>query len=373
MQPIIRRTITVVEISEESMHKRPPHRSQVAKNVDKPHLKLPTPDDSQAKRAAALAEITRAITASLDVAMSFAVIAQQAQHILAHDTLAVLLPRTAPDTGSDTGGGRKWVVAFCYPPTIETTGLTLPLIDFSFGSALLANQPIVIEDFASTAVQYAGDRVILNNFGVAAVIAPIQVASRVLGGLVLISQTPSLYHAADARMVESIAGLLALALEHQRLEQQARALAVVEERNRLAREIHDTLAHSLTSIIINLEALKPYAMGRSQIDAEVLAETEELARGALTEARRSVLGLHPTPLQHQSLHDALTPELAGLAKRAGLITQFYVHGAERPLAPDAAIALFRVAQEAFHNIEKHAAAPRHLGAGLRGGYGCSHR
>src|SRR5207244_11802824 len=62
-----------------------------------------------------------------------------------------------------------------------------------------------------------------------------------------------------------------------------------------------SLAHSLTGIIINLETLKPYAAGRSQADADVLAETEGLARGALTEARRSVLGLHPTPLQHQSL------------------------------------------------------------------------
>jgi signal transduction histidine kinase len=74
------------------------------------------------------------------------------------------------------------------------------------------------------------------------------------------------------------------------------------------------------------------AAGRSPADAEVLAETEVLARGALEEARRSVLGLHPTPLQHHALRDALAPELAGLAKRAGLATQFYVQGAERPLA-----------------------------------------
>ena len=138
---------------------------------------------------------------------------------------------------------------------------------------------------------------------------------------------------------------------------------MVEERNRLAREIHDTLAQSLTGIIINLESLKPYATGRSGADAEVLAETEVLARGALEEARRSVLGLHPTPLQHQSLRDALAAELAGLAQRAGLATQFYVQGAERALPPDVATALFRVAQEALQNIYKHAAA-RHVILGL---------
>ena len=339
------------------MHKCP-HRNQAEQAVAKTQLTLPMPDDSQAKRTAALAEITRTLTASLDVATSFAMIDRQAQHILAHDGLAVLLPATEPDTTNE----RKWCVAFCYPPGIAP-GLTWPLTAFSFGPALLADQMVVIEDFATTALPYAGDQVILNKLGRAAVMAPIQAASRILGGLVLISRTPSLYHAEDARLVASIAGLLALALEHQRLDQQARSLAVVEERNRLAREIHDTLAHSLTGIIINLEALKPYAAGRSQVDADVLAETEGLARGALAEARRSVLGLHPTPLQHQALRDALTPELAGLAKRAGLVTQFYVQGTERPLAPDVAIALFRLAQEGFHNIEKHAAA-RHVILGL---------
>jgi len=99
----------------------------------------------------------------------------------------------------------------------------------------------------------------------------------------------------------------------------------------------------------------------------VLAETEMLARGALEEARRSVLALHPTPLQHQSLRDALTLELSALAKRAALTTQFYVHGEndERSelLTPDLATALFRIAQEAFQNIYKHAAA-RHVIVGL---------
>jgi DNA-binding NarL/FixJ family response regulator len=73
--------------------------------------------------------------------------------------------------------------------------------------------------------------------------------------------------------------------------------------------------------------------------------------------------LHPTILEHHSLREALTQELAGLARRAGVATQFYVSGGERPLAPDQATALFRIGQEAFHNIYKHAAA-RHAILGL---------
>ncbi len=149
-----------IEISEESMRKRPSQRLQAKLDVDKPHLTPPTPDDPRAKRVTALAEITRAITASLDVATNFAVIAQQAQHILAHDALAVLLPYTEPDTE----GASACVIAFCYPPVVEP-GLVLPLTDCSFSPALLTDQPIVIEDFAANTGQYAGDRLILNKVG----------------------------------------------------------------------------------------------------------------------------------------------------------------------------------------------------------------
>ena len=307
---------------------------------------------------APLAAITQAIAASLDVAQIFRIVAEQAGYILPHEVLAVLLVAPGPDAGTSPA----LEVAFSRPPAAPARP-PWPLTDFSFGPALRASQACVVADFAVTAANHTGDQIILDRFGRAAVIVPIAAAPRLLGALVLISRTPGRYHPADALLVEPIAGLLALAIEHQRLDQQARVLAVVEERNRLAREIHDTLAQSLTGIIINLESLKPYAAGRSPADAEVLAETEVLARGALEEARRSVLGLHPTPLQHHSLRDALSPELAGLAKRAGVATQFYVQGAERALAADLATALFRVAQEAFQNIYKHAAA-RHVILGL---------
>jgi DNA-binding NarL/FixJ family response regulator/signal transduction histidine kinase len=309
-------------------------------------------------RGIALAEITRAIATSFDVSWIFGVVAQQAPRILDHHAVAVLLFQPRHDTEISP----SLVMAYCHPASMEV-GMPWPVTDFSFGPALLANQSVVIEDFAATAARHAGDQVLMANLGHAAMVVPIQAAQLVLGGLAFISRTPRHYCPEDALLVEPITGLLGLALEHQRLDQEANALAIVEERNRLAREIHDTLAHSLTSIIINLESLKPYAVGRSQADEDVLAETEEMARSALMEARHSVLGLQPTPLQHQSLRAALMSELARLAKRAGLVTQFYIHGIERPLTPDVASALFRVAQEAFHNIEKHAAA-RHVILGL---------
>ena len=194
-----------------------------------------------------------------------------------HDTLIILLNQAEPDSDAD---GRL-AVALCHvcspaPSTIEV-GQSWPPASFSFGPTLLANQAVVVDDLAVTAVQYPGDRLLLES-GRSALVVPIYASARVLGGLVLLSRTPGCYSSGDVLTAEPLAGLLAVALEHRRLNQQASALAVAEERNRLAREIHDTLAQSLAGIIINLESLKPYDATRSRADAELLAETETLAR-----------------------------------------------------------------------------------------------
>ena len=330
--------------------------------VDTADLTPSGANDWSARRAASLAEITRAIAASLDVSHIFEEVSGLAQYVVPHDSLIILLNQVESASDADA----RLAVALCHvcspaPSTIEV-GQSWPPASFSFGPTLLANQAVVVDDLAVTAVQYPGDRLLLES-GRSALVVPIHALPRVLGGLVLLSRTPGRHGSGDVLTAEPLAGLLAVALEHRRLNQQVSALAVAEERNRLAREIHDTLAQSLAGIIINLESLKPYDAARSRAEAELLAETETLARSALEEARRSVLNLNPTPLEHHSLPDALAQELAGLARRTGLATQFYVNGEQRPLAPDQAAALFRIAQEAFQNIYKHAAA-RHVMLGL---------
>lgn len=302
-----------------------------------------------ADHAAAVAEITRAITISLDVGAIFHILERQAQRILPHGLLWVLIPAPSlpiPD---------QWTLAFS-APRVTSTIAPFALTDASFGPSLLANQAVVVTDFECTGAALPLDQVIANAGGRAGVSVPIHVGDRVVGGLLFCHVDPAMYGPTDVSLIEPVADLVALALEHERLDRQASVLAVVEERNRLAREIHDTLAQSITAIILNLEALKPNSANHSPLEASILVETEALARGALTEARRSVLALNPTPLVHQSLRQALAQELARFGRRAGVATQFYVQGAEQPLAPEQITALFRISQEALQNIFKHGAA-----------------
>ena len=150
----------------------------------------------------------------------------------------------------------------------------------------------------------------------------------------------------------------AVAIEHARLYRQARELGVAEERNRLAREVHDTLAQGLTAIALQLEAAERLMPPGGEAN-RLVAEARALARRSLGEARRAVWGLSPTALDGRSLPEALANETAAFGQRTGLAAGFSYRGdADPPLEGDQAAAMLRIAQEALHNVEKHAAATR---------------
>ncbi|MFB4278312.1 sensor histidine kinase [Nonomuraea sp. MTCD27] len=144
---------------------------------------------------------------------------------------------------------------------------------------------------------------------------------------------------------------------HAQLLSQAREAGVLDERQRMAREIHDTLAQGLTGIITQLQAAEQMhevpAPWRRPFDA-----VKGLARESLAEARRSVDALRPEPLDTARLSDALADVADRWSKLHGLAVQVTTTGTARPMAPEAEFALLRTAQEALANVAKHAHATR---------------
>ena len=137
---------------------------------------------------------------------------------------------------------------------------------------------------------------------------------------------------------------------------QAREAGVLEERQRLAREIHDTLAQGLTGIITQLEAAQ-----RTSDDTEHnrrIGDAKQLARDSLTEARRSVQALKPGALEGARLPEALAEEAARWSATSGVAADVTTTGQARPLHPEVEVTLLRVAQEALANVAKHASASR---------------
>ncbi|MEA5365911.1 sensor histidine kinase [Amycolatopsis sp., V23-08] len=157
---------------------------------------------------------------------------------------------------------------------------------------------------------------------------------------------------ANARLeaaLEENAGL------HAQLLTQAREAGVLDERQRMAREIHDTLAQGLTGIVTQLQA----ADREDGPDRDRrLAQVRDLARDSLSEARRAVQALRPEPLAGSRLPEALS-ELAGrITQTSGVSVHTETTGEVRPLLPEVEVTLYRVAQEALANAEKHAKASR---------------
>jgi len=137
-----------------------------------------------------------------------------------------------------------------------------------------------------------------------------------------------------------------------------RRAGVLAERQRLAREIHDTLAQGFASIVTLSEAARAQARISPQAAMRRLEEAGQVARASLGEARRAIWALRPEVLEHGSLGRALGELATEFGAQTGIDTQAAVTGGEHELAPEAQEALLRVAQEALANVRKHARAHR---------------
>ena len=136
-------------------------------------------------------------------------------------------------------------------------------------------------------------------------------------------------------------------------ERQAR---VLQERQRMAREIHDTLAQGFTSIVMHLEAADesvPKEIVRLQ---RHLNQARQTARDSLAEARRLVWALVPESLERATLPEALTRVGENWGRESGVDAQVLVTGAQRQLHPAVQVTLLRATQEALGNVRKHAKA-----------------
>jgi signal transduction histidine kinase len=146
---------------------------------------------------------------------------------------------------------------------------------------------------------------------------------------------------------------------HQRLRRHAATveqLAISRERNRLARELHDTLAHSLSALTVQLQALRSLLAHDRKAAEEAVDEIAILARHGLEESRQAILALRTDPVETLGLAGALRDELQSFQARTGVQSDLVMAGQDPDLTLEEAQTLFRIAEEALSNVERHAAA-----------------
>jgi signal transduction histidine kinase len=137
---------------------------------------------------------------------------------------------------------------------------------------------------------------------------------------------------------------------------QEQELAILRERTRLAREMHDTLGHALTLIAVKLEASRRLLAGNPERCERELSETLDIARQTMQELRASIENLRSPTLERESLAIVLTRLAQGVAERCGLRLTLEIAPNLEDLSAELQETLWRIAQEALTNVEKHAHA-----------------
>jgi signal transduction histidine kinase len=162
----------------------------------------------------------------------------------------------------------------------------------------------------------------------------------------------------DVELAQALSPAFALAVQVMRNAERDHEAAILGERNRLAREIHDTIAQSLAGIVLQIDTARAM-INDSPLEAETLLErTEQLARSSLRDARHALHELRPACLQRQNLEEALRSLVQGLKETDGPKIALEIACSD-PVPTTIQADLLRIAQEALFNARRHARA-RHI-------------
>jgi signal transduction histidine kinase len=192
---------------------------------------------------------------------------------------------------------------------------------------------------------------------------PIQIGSEVFGVFNVSFTHPHAFGGGEQRLFTALAQRAALVIEKAQLYEQAQESAVVEERSRLARDLHDAVTQTLFSASLIAEALPPIWESDQNEGQRLLGEMRRLSRGALAEMRTLLLELRPAALAEASLGELLRQLAEAIAGRKDVSVAVEVEG-ECTLPSAVHVSLYRIAQEALNNVVKHAHASQ-VTVGLR--------
>lgn len=189
-----------------------------------------------------------------------------------------------------------------------------------------------------------------------ALAAPMQVQGRTYGGIVVFYSALRSFSADEVQLIDIFADQAALALEHARLVDQSRRLAALEERQRIARDLHDSVSQTLFSLTLAAQAARTTVENDGAGVAGMLQTVQELASGALAEMRALIFELRPGALHEAGLAAAIERFVGAFRSRTGIAISLDLDS--RRLPPAVEEALYRITGEALANVGKHACASR---------------
>jgi GAF domain-containing protein len=361
------RVIGIINISQDRPNAYTPHHAQLvaaiatqaAAAID--NARLYEEQRRSAREMASLLEVSRILSSTLDLGALLGVIADQIKVVADYDGASVLvvegealrsLYRRAPTEIDPTAGAQR-------PVPLGRMGVFL--------SYMLRREPVIIGDVRGEEplahafrAMMGGDPAQIPHLRYirAWMAAPLALQDRVIGVILVARSVPYSYTPHQAELVTAIASQAAVAIENARLYEQARKLATLEERQRLARELHDSVSQVLFSIGLGARTTRTLLeRGNAQRALPSLDYILNLSEMGKAEMRALLFELRPESLEQEGLVAAISKQAAALRARHSIEVDASL--CEEPdVAIDIKEAVYRIAQEATHNTVKHARANR---------------
>jgi signal transduction histidine kinase len=329
--------------------------------------RLVTDLDLRGQELTTLLKVSESITSSLEMRPLLDTVFDALGTVLDYSAVAVLTLNDTRDTLTFAH-----VRAPADHLSLELHLGRYPVADLGAAWDRLRNdEPIVIPDVRNTMIgprpawaeaglisrEASGDQLGDNSGAVRSLMwIPLVVSQQIIGLLSVANVAPDAFSDRDTALALGVARQAAVAIENARLNERARQAAVLEERQRLSRELHDSVTQALYGISLYAEAAsRALKDGQAEPAAANLLEIRDTTQEALSEMRLLLYELRPPLLQEHGLAAALQARLRAVETRAGLVTDFLSEGEER-LSPDAEQELYRLAQEGLNNVLKHAHA-----------------
>ena len=229
-----------------------------------------------------------------------------------------------------------------------------------FQELLFTKSPVVVDDIEGDARLEPEFREYLKRHRCQRFMAvPMFVSGDLRGFIGIHHSEKGPYRADEIELAQALAHHVMMAVHGQELVEQQREAAILKERTRMARDIHDTLAQGFTGVIVQMEAAEEALFDDDQKHAVGhVHRARELARTSLGEARRSVHALRPQALEKSAFVDALQAVVKNTAAGTALRTEFRITGEPRELSPAVEENLLHIGQEALTNALRHAHATR---------------
>ena len=329
-----------------------------------------------------LLRVARAVNSTLELGQLVRVILEELREVVEYSAASLILvdgdelvvhdlvgPESAPKASQP--GARFPLTADLnsWPrPSTSPTTLDYPCVQVAtsplFWEEMHQNQCLIIPDILETEGEPAesyrrrmGDRITTAEFAFMRtwMAVPLTAREHLIGYIGIASSEARYFKQKHARLAQAFAAHAAIAIENARLYERAQELAVHEERQRLARDLHDSVAQVFYGIALGAQTARKYLERNPQAAADPIDYTVALAGAGLAEMRALIFDLDPGSLEAEGLVAAINRQVLVMQSRHGIAVD-PLNGPEPEAPLKVKEAIYRIIREAMHNVVKHARA-----------------